>query len=88
MDITHLTPEGFPQHQTDTIGYVSADGKTLFLDVPEYHIMVTAESDLALLPDTLPPGTHAFTADGTSEWRKKADGDWATVKEPAQNSEE
>lgn len=88
MDITHLTPEGFPQHQTDTIGYVSADGKTLFLDVPEYHIMVTSENDIALLPDTLPPGTHAFTADGTSEWRKKADGDWATIKEPAPDAEE
>lgn len=79
MDSVNLVPEGFPVYGLSTLCYVSEDGQTLHMNVPAYKIMVTAETDLANLPDDLPPGTEAFLADESAKWRKAADGTWAEV---------
>ena len=42
-------------------------------------IMVTAQSDLANLPDNYPPGTVAYTAGFKAMWQLNAAGEWISM---------
>lgn len=53
------------------------DGE-LIREIPCRAVMVTAESDLANLPD-YQPGTLAFTAGFATMWQKDAEGTWQEV---------
>lgn len=86
MKVVNLSPDGFPVIGQPVHGYVSADGKTLYLNVPGCKIMVADASDLDNLPDDLEPGTEAYLADDTGKWRKGADGTWATLVDPNSGS--
>lgn len=48
-------------------------------------VMVTAESDLANLPDTYEPGTIAYTAGYQDIWQLAADGTWADFFAASEN---
>ncbi len=54
--------------------YVNEKGAVIH-DIPASRVLVRSVADLALLPDC-PPGTAAFTEDGTHFWMKAADGSW------------
>ena len=47
-----------------------------FVDVPKEQIMVSAEADLANLPDGVPIGTIAVLAGETKKWQLGFDGTW------------
>lgn len=47
---------------------------------PSCSVMVSSESDLANLPDTLPTGTIAFTAGFSSMWQLGLDGTWTEIQ--------
>lgn len=42
-------------------------------------IMVTAQTDLANLPDDYPPGTVAYTAGFKAMWQLNAAGEWISM---------
>lgn len=42
-------------------------------------VMVTAQADLAELPDVYPPGTIAYTAGFKAMWQLGADGVWVSM---------
>ncbi len=42
-------------------------------------IMVTAQADLANLPDDYPPGTVAYTAGFKAMWQLDASGEWISM---------
>ena len=42
-------------------------------------VMVTAQTDLANLPDVYPPGTIAYTAGFKAMWQLDAAGTWVSV---------
>ena len=46
---------------------------------PAPSIMVTAQADLANLPDDYPPGTMAYTAGFKAMWQLAADGTWVSL---------
>ena len=60
------------------IDYVNSDGDLVRNSLIK-TVMVTAESDLADLPDDYAPGSIAFLADETGKWRLGADGTWASL---------
>lgn len=64
--------------QPQYIDYVDSDGK-LVMNAQTRSVMVTAESDLADLPDIYAPGSVAFTADGAGKWQLGADGTWNSL---------
>lgn len=43
------------------------------------NILVSAESDLSELPDTIPVGSIAFTAGFVYMWQKGLDGTWTAI---------
>ena len=47
-----------------------------FVDVPKEKIMVSAEADLANLPDGIPVGTIAILAGESKKWQLDFDGPW------------
>ena len=56
------------------LDYVNEDG-TITRDSPVSRVLIRNAGDLALLSD-YPPGTAAFTKDGSHAWLKAADGTW------------
>lgn len=42
-------------------------------------VLVTAQSDLAQLPDDYPPGTVAYTAGFKALWQLSAAGEWVSI---------
>lgn len=59
------------------VDYVQ-DGK-LHVGTNPPSIMVTAEADLANLPDIYPPGTVAYTAGFKAMWQLDADMTWVSM---------
>ena len=78
MEIKNMTRTARKVLDLGMIDVVDSDG-VLREDVPCKGVMVTAESDLANLPD-YQPGTIAFTAGFGSMWQKAADGDWEEIE--------
>lgn len=71
--------ETYPRRVTTRIiDYVDSDGD-LHTDVTARIVMVTSESDLAELPGIYAPGSEAYTADGTGQWRLDATGTWNSL---------
>lgn len=64
----HVMTSGMVDYVSDGTLYNGAEAKT---------ILVTSETDLALLPETYAPGTIAYTAGFAKMWMKAADGTWA-----------
>ena len=77
MEIKNMTRTARKVLDLGMIDVVDSDG-VLREDVPCKGVMVTAESDLANLPD-YQPGTLAFTAGFGSMWQKDAEGTWQEV---------
>ena len=77
MEIKNMTRTAQKVLDLGMIDVVDSDG-VLREDVPCKGVMVTAESDLASLPD-YQPGTIAFTAGFGSMWQLSAAGTWAEV---------
>lgn len=77
MEIKNMTRTARKVLDLGMIDVVDSDG-VLREDVPCKGVMVTAESDLANLPD-YQPGTLAFTAGFASMWQKSAAGTWQEV---------
>lgn len=77
MQKQFIQAEGFRTVNTSVVGYIK--GGTLYLNSPEYRIMVTSESDLNLITEDVPTGTVCFTADGKNQWRLTADKEWESV---------
>ena len=57
---------------------VVQDG-TLMRDVPAPSVLVSAESDLAELPECYPAGTVAYTAGFGGMWQLNAAGEWISM---------
>jgi hypothetical protein len=53
-------------------------GGGVAMDIPTPAVMVTAESDLANLPE-YPAGTIAFTAGFSAMWQLSAAGNWVSM---------
>ena len=95
MDIAKtntLSGEGFSElamalKQPESIDYVNSDGE-LVLNAQPKTVMVTAETDLANLPDIYEPGSIAFTADETGKWRLDASGEWQSLVAAANEGNE
>ena len=85
MEIINLSHNEHPVIGQYVHGYVSNDGSTLYLNVPDCKIMLSDAADLNNLPDSLAPGTKAYLADDSGKWRKGADGTWETLVDPASN---
>ena len=77
MEIKNMTRTARKVLDLGMIDVVDSDGKVLE-DVPCKGVMVTAESDLANLPD-YQPGTIAFVAGFGSMWQKSAAGTWVEL---------
>ena len=77
MEIKNMTRTARKVLDLGMIDVVDSDG-VLREDVPCKGVMVTAESDLANLPD-YQPGTIAFTAGFGSMWQKDASGEWTSM---------
>ena len=77
MEIKNMTRTARKVLDLGMIDVVDSDG-VLREDVPCKGVMVTAESDLANLPD-YQPGTIAFVAGFGSMWQLDADGAWQEV---------
>lgn len=77
MEIKNMTRTARKVLDLGMIDVVDSDG-VLREDVPCKGVMVTAESDLANLPD-YQPGTIAFVAGFGSMWQKDATGTWQEV---------
>lgn len=43
------------------------------------NYLVDSENDLTTLPEGLPPGSVAYTADLTGMWQKGPDGNWHKI---------
>lgn len=82
MEIINLSHNEHPVIGQYVHGYVSNDGSTLYLNVPDCKIMLSDAADLNNLPDSLAPGTEAYLVDDSGKWRKGADGTWATITDP------
>lgn len=46
---------------------------------PSCSIMVDSESDLENIPNTVPPGSLAYTAGYQAMWQKGLDGNWVSI---------
>lgn len=77
MEIKNMTRTAQKVLGLGMIDVVDSDG-VLREDVPCKGVMVTAQSDLANLPD-YQPGTIAFVAGFGSMWQLSADGTWTEV---------
>jgi hypothetical protein len=77
MEIKNVTRTARKVLDLGMIDVVDSDG-VLREDVPCKGVMVTAESDLANLPD-YQPGTIAFVAGFASMWQKSAAGTWVEL---------
>jgi len=77
MEVKNMTRTERKIMNHEMYDVVDADG-VLREDVPGKEVMVTAESDLAGLPD-YQPGTLAYTAGFKKIWHKAADGTWVEV---------
>lgn len=82
MEVINLSHNDHPVIGQFVHGYVSNDGNTIYMNVPDCKIMLAGAANLNNLPDDLPPGTEAFLADDTGKWRKATDGTWATLVDP------
>ena len=77
MEIKNMTRTARKVLDLGMIDVVDSDG-VLREDVPCKGVMVTAESDLANLPD-YQPGTIAFVAGFGSMWQLSAAGTWVEL---------
>ena len=57
------------------VDYVDSDG-VLHIGSVAQKVLVTAQTDLADLPEIYAPGSIAYLADGTGMWVLGADGTW------------
>lgn len=78
MEIKNMTRTARKVLDLGMIDVVDSDG-VLREDVPCKGVMVTAQTDLANLPD-YQPGTIAFVAGFGSMWQKAADGGWEEIE--------
>ena len=67
-----------PVKKSDFYDYVGSNGK-LYRNQETICILVTAEADLANLPDIYPPGSLAFTAGYLAMWQLSAAGTWVSL---------
>ena len=74
-DVQHVQT---PVRKVEYYDYVGSDG-ILYKNQVTESVMVTAEADLANLPDIYPPGTFAYTAGWQNAWQLSADGMWVSV---------
>lgn len=65
------------QQTSGEIDYVKEG--TLYRGANAPVVQVTAESDLAELPDVYSVGTIAYTAGWKSAWQMDANGDWVSM---------
>ena len=77
MEIKNMTRTARKVLDLGMIDVVDSDG-VLREDVPCKGVMVTAQTDLANLPD-YQPGTIAFVAGFGSMWQKSAAGEWVSM---------
>lgn len=77
MQIKQITQDKTQVINSDTNDVVV--GNILYRGMPAANVMVTAESDLANLPDDYPAGTIAFTAGYKDIWQLDASGSWISV---------
>lgn len=78
MEIKNVTRTRLKGLSTGVRDVVAADGM-LLQDVPALEVLVTAETDLDLLPQEYPAGTLAYTAAFANIWMKNASGNWVEV---------
>lgn len=67
------------------VDYVDSNG-ILHIGSVAQKVLVTAQTDLANLPDIYAPGSIAYLADGTGMWVLGSDGTWEENFTPASDT--